>query len=223
MDGEEKEQASNSRSPAVKSVRPVCLFSADAAVSAATAAAYTNDFDDPPLPAGRAARPRRRRPDCPIWPEAATATARPPEVRPRPTAPLCLFSSPTRPPTTRSPLAHSLNGRLTSSHTDSGIQIAVLSIGSGTWESGSRKPITQGFGGPCECLNTRAVHSLSHRARGDRPSRPSVRAFTHIKGSLHITPLRVREFQPFFAGLPLFLLPRRRDRPIHTATKSVQD
>ena len=149
---EEKEQASNSRSPAVKSVRPVCLFSADAALSALVAAAYTNDFDDPPLPAGRAARPRRRRPDCPIWPEAAAAaTARPPtEVRPRPTAPLCLFSSPTRPPTTRSPLAHSLNGRLTSSHTDSGIQIAVVSIGCGTKESGSRKPITQGFGGPCE-------------------------------------------------------------------------
>ena len=143
---EEKEQASNSRSPAVKSVRPVCLFSADAAVSAAAAtAAYTNDFDDPPLPAGRAARARRR-PDCPIWPEAAAAaTARPPtEVRPRPTAPLCLFSSPTRPPTHS--LAHSVNGRLTSSQTVSGIQIAVVSIGSGTKESGSRKPITQGFG-----------------------------------------------------------------------------
>lgn len=122
------------------SVRPVCLFSADAAaLAAATAAAYTNDFDDPPLPAGRAAARARRRPDCPIWPEAAAAaTARPPtEVRPRPTAPLCLFSSPTRPPTT--PLAacsvsnaHSLNGRLTSSHTDSGIQIAVMSMGSGT-------------------------------------------------------------------------------------------
>ena len=91
---EEKEQASNSRSPAVKSVRPVCLFSADAAMAAAlAAAAYTNDFDDPPLPAGRAARPRRRLPDCPIWPEAAAAaTARPPtEVRPRPTDRASLF------------------------------------------------------------------------------------------------------------------------------------
>ena len=90
------------------SVQSVCSVRNAALSAAVTAAAYTNDFDDPPLPAGRAARPRRRMPDCPIWPEAtAAATARPPtEVRPRPTAPLCLFSSPTRPPTT--PLACSL-------------------------------------------------------------------------------------------------------------------
>ena len=156
-----------------------------------------------PVPAAGPTAPYGPRP-----PPPQRRGRRPRSDRDRPTAPLCLFSSPTRPPTHS--LAHSVNGRLTSSHTDSGIQIAVVSIGSGTKESGSRKPITQGFGGPCECLDTRAVHSLSHRA-SDRLSRPSVRAFTHIKGSLHITPLHVREFRPsslppaaFFAGLPLF-------------------
>ena len=71
--------------------------------------------------------------------------------------------------------------------------------------------------------------ALTESPSGDRPSRPSVRAFTHIKGSLHITPLHVREFRPsllptaFFCWpSPFFLLPRRRDRPIHTHRHQVR-
>ena len=67
-------------------------------------------------------------------------------------------------------------------------------------------------------------HALTE-SPSDRPRRSSVRAFTHIKGPLHITPLHVREFRPFFLAFPFsccHAAEEEGDRPIHTHTHQVR-